>query len=399
LERHRKEIEKKLNREGREKAGVSMARRIRKGKHRREFSRRTMPGAPPGSIVVDPQAPKPVITVIAYGAEKIREEKPEDPGMITPLLGQYPVLWINVAGLGDASVIDRMGVTFQLHRLALEDVVNTHQRAKVEHYPNSIFVVGRMVESAERIETDQLSLFLGKDFVLTFQETPGDCFDPVRERIRKGGGTLRLSGPDYLAYALIDAFVDNYFPILETYGEKLESMEELVVSHPDPGLISQIHEVKRDLLTLRRAIWPLREAINSLVREPVPLIAAETRIYLRDCYDHTIQIIDLLENYRDVASGLMEVYLSSMSNRLNEVMKILTMFTALFIPMSLIAGIYGMNFNTQASRLNMPELNWYFGYPFALGLMVVIALVLLLFFRRKGWLGNSQSNRNKRKTA
>jgi magnesium transporter len=332
------------------------------------------------------------MTMIAYGPDKFREEKIEAADTIQQYVGQHSVLWINVAGLGDASVINRIGEIFNLHRLALEDVVNTHQRAKVEHYPNCIFVVGRMVESADQIETDQLSLFLGKDFVLTFQETPGDCFEPVRERIRKGGGTLRLAGPDYLAYALVDAFVDNYFPVLENYGERLEAIEERVVSRPDTGLISQIHEIKRDLLTLRRAIWPLREAINSLVREPVPLIAAETRIYLRDCYDHTIQIIDLLENYRDVASGLTEVYLSSMSNRLNEVMKILTMFTALFIPMSLIAGIYGMNFNTQAGPLNMPELNWFFGYPFALGLMVAIASGMLLFFRRMGWLGRKQNN-------
>lgn len=334
------------------------------------------------------------MTLMAYGPDKFREEKIESAEAIPQYVGHYSVLWINVAGLGDASAVNRIGEIFALHRLALEDVVNTHQRAKVEHYPNCIFVVGRMIESDDHIETDQLSLFLGKEFVVTFQETPGDCFEPVRERIRKGGGTLRFAGPDYLAYALVDAFVDNYFPVLENYGERLEAMEERVVSRPDPGLIAQIHEVKRDLLTLRRAIWPLREAINSLVREPVPLIAAETRIYLRDCYDHTIQIIDLLENYRDVASGLTEVYLSSMSNRLNEVMKIMTMFTALFIPMSLIAGIYGMNFNTQASPVNMPELNWFLGYPFALGLMVAIALGMLLFFRRKGWLGQKPNDGN-----
>jgi magnesium transporter len=371
-----------------------MSKRSRKGRRRREFLRRTMPGAPPGSVVVDPQAPKPVMTLMAYGPDKFREEKIESAEAIPQYVGHYSVLWINVAGLGDASAVNRIGEIFALHRLALEDVVNTHQRAKVEHYPNCIFVVGRMIESDDHIETDQLSLFLGKEFVVTFQETPGDCFEPVRERIRKGGGTLRFAGPDYLAYALVDAFVDNYFPVLENYGERLEAMEERVVSRPDPGLIAQIHEVKRDLLTLRRAIWPLREAINSLVREPVPLIAAETRIYLRDCYDHTIQIIDLLENYRDVASGLTEVYLSSMSNRLNEVMKIMTMFTALFIPMSLIAGIYGMNFNTQASPVNMPELNWFLGYPFALGLMVAIALGMLLFFRRKGWLGQKPNDGN-----
>jgi magnesium transporter len=204
---------------------------------------------------------------------------------------------------------------------------------------------------------------------------------------------VRNAGSDYLAYALIDAFIDNYFPVLERYGERLESIEEEVLSRPEPQLVSRMHEVKRDLMSLRRAIWPMRETVNSLVREQSPFVSDDTRIYFRDCYDHTIQIIDLLENYRDVASGLMEIYLSSVSNRLNEIMKILTMFTAFFIPLSLIAGIYGMNFNTARSPLNMPELNWYLGYPFVLGLMATVAIGMLTFFRRKGWLRSRSDSR------
>lgn len=370
-----------------------MSRKSKRRKYVSGIERRTSPGAPPGSLVVDPQAPLPIIRVIAYGSEAVHEELVEDVSRIGSYLGRQPVTWVNVDGLGDAVVVRKLGEIFGIHRLALEDIINSHQRAKVDQYDNHLFVVGRMVEMADHVETEQLSLFLGKSYVLTFQERVGDAFDPVRERIRKAGGRVRNAGPDYLAYALIDAFIDNYFPVLEKYGERLESIEEDVLSRPEPVLVSRMHEVKRDLLTLRRAIWPLRETVNSLVREPSPFISDETRVYFRDCYDHTIQIIDLLENYRDVASGLMEVYLSSVSNRLNEIMKILTMFTAFFIPLSLIAGIYGMNFNTARSPFNMPELNWYFGYPFVLGLMAAVALGMVTFFRRKGWLRSRLGSR------
>jgi magnesium transporter len=370
-----------------------MSRKSKRRKYLSGIERRTSPGAPPGSLVVDPQAPLPIIRVITYGSEAVHEELVEDVSRIGNYLGKQPVTWVNVDGLGDATIIRKLGEMFGIHRLALEDIINSHQRAKVDQYGNHLFIVGRMVEMVDRVETEQLSLFLGKDYVLTFQERVGDAFDPVRERIRKSGGRVRNAGPDYLAYALIDAFIDNYFPVLEKYGERLESIEEEVLSRPEPVLVSRMHEVKRDLLTLRRAIWPLRETVNSLVREPSLFISDETRVYFRDCYDHTIQIIDLLENYRDVASGLMEVYLSSASNRLNEIMKILTMFTAFFIPLSLIAGIYGMNFNTARSPFNMPELNWYLGYPFVLGLMAAVALGMVTFFRRKGWLHSRLGSR------
>ena len=370
-----------------------MSRKPRHKRRRDGLVQRTPPGSSPGTLVADPWAPQPSSRIICYGPDAVTEHEIEDLNAVRGILGKLPVTWINVDGLGDASSIARLGEIFDIHRLAQEDVITVHQRAKVELYPNHYFIVARMAQLNAHLETEQLSIFVGKNYVLTFQETPGDCFDPVRERIRKTGAKIRNSGPDYLAYALLDAIIDNYFPVLEHYGERLEMLEDEVVLRPNKQVISQIHEIKRDMLTLRRAIWPLREALSALAREDTPFICAETRIYLRDCYDHVIQIIDLLENYRDVASSLMEVYLSSVSNRMNEIMKVLTMFTALFIPMSLIAGIYGMNFNTEKSPLNMPELNWFLGYPFALTLMAIIAVVLLFYFRRKGWIGAEEGNK------
>ncbi len=367
-----------------------MTRKDKRRGHRHKLHRRQPPGSPPGTLVPDPHAPHPDIKVIAYGPDGIAERTVGQAEDVREFVGVWPVTWVNVDGLGDAASIAGLGALFNLHVLALEDVINVHQRAKVEQYPDYYFIVGRMVEINQRVETEQLSLFLGKNFVVTFQELPGDCFDPVRARIRKAGGRIRNAGPDYLAYALVDAFVDHYFPVLEKYGEQLEALEDEVILNPLRGAITRIHEVKRDLLTLRRAAWPLREVLTTLYRESTPLITQETRLYLRDCYDHTVQIIDLLENYRDIASSLTDVYLSSVSNRMNEVMKVLTIFTTIFIPLTLIAGIYGMNFNTAQSPLNMPELNWYWGYPFALGLMALLATVMLIYFGRKGWLTSDE---------
>ncbi|MFH1574337.1 MAG: magnesium and cobalt transport protein CorA, partial [Acidobacteriota bacterium] len=280
-----------------------MSRRHRRRKLRSDrISRRSSPGTAPGTLVVDPQAPRPVIDVIAYGPEKVIEKRLDDPEAVRPIVAAHPVTWVNVTGLGDASVISRIGEIFELHRLALEDVVNVHQRAKVEQYKDNLFIVIREISPEDRLSTEQLSIFLGKNFLVTFQEQPGDPFDPVRERIRKSTGRIRHTGPDQLAYALIDATIDHYFPVLERYGERIESLEDDVIVNPDRRLVALIHEMRHGLLTLRRAAWPLRETVNVLYREPLPLISDETRIYLRDCYDHTVQIIDLLENYRDVAS-------------------------------------------------------------------------------------------------
>jgi magnesium transporter len=346
------------------------------------FVRRSLPGSAPGTLIVDPNAPKPVIHVMEYGIDHMVEKDVDDVQAIRPFLSQWPVTWINVAGLGDLSVITKLGEIFNLHRLALEDVINVHQRPKVEQYKNYCYIVLRAVRDVEGFASEQVSIFLGKNFVLSFQEQPGNYFDPVLTRVREGKGRTRTAGPDHLMYALVDALIDGYFPVLEHYGEKLESLEDAIVAQPTGRFFEQIHEMRHSLLSLRRAAWPLRETMNTLHREPIPLIDEEERIYLRDCYDHVVQIIDLLENYRDVTSGLMEVYLSSISNRTNEIMKVLTILTAVFIPMTLIAGIYGMNFK------HLPELEWRWGYPFAIGLMLLFAAGLLLYFKARGWLGS-----------
>lgn len=358
-------------------------------KHKsKAFRRRTPPGAPPGTLITDPSAPRPMMTVLAYGPHEFVEQSVSDPQQIRDFLGKWPVVWINVEGIGDAATITKLGELFGLHRLALEDVLHTHQRPKVEQYGDHLFIVTRMARTGDQLETEQLSLFLGKNFVLTFQEgAPGDCLDPIRERIRKKGGRIREAGLDYLAYALLDAVVDAYFPILEQFGDQLGELEDEIVRKSLPGTIARIYAIKRNLLTLRRAIWPQRETLGALLREETPRISSETRIYLRDCYDHVTQIIDLVETYRELGADLTDIYLSSVSNRTNEIMRVLTVITTIFIPLTFIVGIYGMNFNTEISPWNMPELNWHWGYPFVLLLMFSIAVGQLVFFRRRGWLG------------
>jgi len=326
--------------------------------------------------------------VITYGPEGVIEQEIQTPEAIAQFVGRWPVVWVNVDGLGDVDTIRQIGEIFSLHGLALEDVVNVHQRPKVEAYEKYLFVVLHMLLAGERLATEQLSLFLGSNFVLTFQERPGgDSFALVRDRVRKNQGRIRTAGSDYLAYALLDAVVDSYFPALEQYGERLDAIEQEVITRPDRDTASNINRIKRDLLVLRRALWPLREIINSLLREGTALLAEETRTHLRDCYDHAVQIIDLLETDRETAFGLLDFYLLSISNRTNEIMKLLTIIATIFIPLSFIASVYGMNFRPEASPWNMPELNWYWGYPLALGLMAAVTAGLLRYFRRKGWLG------------
>jgi magnesium transporter len=357
----------------------------RRGKARRR-RRHAAPGTPPGTLTVDPAAPRPIIRVMAYGPGGLLEREVRAVDELRGILAAWPVTWVNVDGLGEAEVIGRLGEMFQLHRLALEDVLSLHQRAKLDTYGDTAYVVLRMATLGEAVETEQFSLFLGRNFVLTFQERPGDCLDPVRVRIREGRKRLRGSGPDYLAYALIDAVVDSYFPLLESYGERLDALQDEVIGQPTRHTVARIHDARNDLLTLRRAIWPLRDVVSSLLREGTPHVADDTRIYLRDCHDHTVQVIEILENFRDIVSSLMDVYLSSVGHRMNEIMKVLTIFAALFIPLTFITGLYGMNFNPDASRWNMPELNWWLGYPFALTIMLSVAVAMLVYFWRKGWL-------------
>ena len=342
----------------------------------------------------DPAATAPVVRAILYGPDQIEEVAVANVDELRPLIGRRPVMWVNVDGLGDVELIRRLGEMFGLHRLALEDVVNTHQRPKVEEYADHIFIVTKIVHEEPALATEQVSMFLGRDFLLTFQEDVGDCFDPVRERLRNDRGRIRGAQADYLAYALLDAAIDEYFPVLERYGELVEGLEDAVMAAPTARIVSRIHLAKRDLLTLRRAIWPQREAINALVRDVSPLIAEPTRIHLRDCYDHCVQLMDMVETYREIASGLVDIHLSSISAHMNEIMKVLTIIATIFMPLGFIAGVYGMNFNAAASPWNMPELRWYWGYPFALGLMAAVAAGLVVYFWRKAWIGGGRPPEN-----
>ncbi|MBS1956064.1 MAG: magnesium/cobalt transporter CorA [Cyanobacteria bacterium SZAS-4] len=366
---------------------MSRSRRNRKDRLRQQLASYTI-NTIPGSVEAMKDAPPPVITVVAYSPTELVEKEIKKPSEIEAFLKKYPVTWVNVDGLGDAAVIMEIGHMFKIHNLALEDVMTFHQRAKVEMYDDQYYIVGHMLKWIDdEIKIEQLNIFLGKNFVVTFQDGPIDCMDPARERIRKGTGRLRSSGPDYLAYSLLDTVIDSYFPILENYGDSLEDLEEQIIEKPSRSVIGKIHKIKRDLLILRRSIWPLREAVNSLLRDTPDAFSKETLIHLRDCYDHAVQILDFIETYRELSADLQDVYLSSISNRMNEVMKVLTIITTLCVPPTLVAGIYGMNFDNNVSPYNMPELRWHYGYPFALGLMVVIAFFTLVVMWLQGWLG------------
>jgi len=291
------------------------------------------------------------------------------------------VTWINVDGLGDPGVLARLGERFGLHPLALEDVLNVPQRPKVERFDKHMFVVLRTMRLADgEVAEEQVSLFFGAGWLITVQERPdGDCFGVVREAIRQGRGRVREAGADYLAYLLIDSVVDAYFPVIEQFGERIQHLESAAIDDPSPIVLVQMQHLRHQLLTLRRAVWPMREEIGILQREESDLVAPETRIFLRDVYDHAVQALEIVESLRETAVSVMEVYLSVQNQRLNEIMKVLTVIATLFIPLTTIASIYGMNFR------HMPELEWRYGYAWALGLMLVTAVAMLGFFKRKGW--------------
>ncbi len=347
------------------------------------------PGTAPGTLspLTVHRVERVSISVLEYGPDRVAEWQASGAEEIATRREGLPVLWIDVVGLQDVALLSALGEQFGLHPLALEDVLNTGQRPKMEPYEDHLFVVMKLMHSSTgRMESEQISLFLGERFVITFQEIPGDVFDPVRQRIRTAQGRIRRMGPDYLAYALLDSLVDHCFPVLEEFGERLEDLEQEVVEEPDRETVGLIHAAKRDLLVLRRATWPQREVVSALERFESPLVSKEIRVYLRDLYDHTIQVLDMVETYRDLATGLLDIYLSSVSNRMNEVMKVLTVLASIFIPLTFLAGIYGMNFDPRASRWNMPELEWAYGYPAFWVMAAVIVLIMLLVFRRKRWL-------------
>ena len=354
--------------------------------------RHTPVGAQPGTLMISAQAQQPKIRVMKYKPDNLEERDIAEVAELKDILEENTVCWIDVLGLGDETVLREFADLFSIHPLALEHVVNVPQRPKVERFEKHTLCITRMaLLRDEGIEPEQVSVFIGPNYVLTFQERCGDVFDPIRNQIRQGGPIIRNSGPSYLAYALLDAVIDGYYPLLETFGEKLEALEDEIVGNPQPAILHAIHGAKSDLLAVRRAIWPQREAINALIRDEDPLIAEPVQVYLRNCYDHCVQIMDAIETYRELAGGLMDVYLSSVGNRQNEVMKVLTIMASIFIPLTFMAGVYGMNFE------NMPELHSAWGYPLLLAGMAVVAVGMIVYFRRRGWLGGQQHNPHDRK--
>ena len=350
------------------------------------------PGSLPGTLSIEADATPPVILLFDYNQTALTCQELATPEECLPYLDTDSVSWVDVQGLGSENILQRLGQVFKLHPLVLEDIVNVPQRPKVEEYEDQLVIIARMVipkESGVGFYSEQVSFVLGEHYLLTVQEEPEhDCFEQVRMRIRHNKGILRKQKADYLVYTLIDAIIDGFFPVLEAYGEYIEDLEEEVITNPTRQTLQKIYRVRRELLTLRRAIWPQRDAINSLIRDGNELITDHVHIYLRDCYDHAVQVLDMVETYRELTSGLMDVYLSAVSNRMNEIMKLLTVISSIFIPLTFIAGVYGMNFNTEKSPWNMPELNWYWGYPLCLAAMAAIAFGLVYFFWRRGWFEN-----------
>lgn len=346
-------------------------------------------GTPPATLLPREGAKKRAeISLIQYDTATILESDFDSFEELTAKLDPNKVNWINIDGLGDIELLRKLGEYFHIHPLALEDVLNTAQRPKVEHFTSHFFIVSEMIYYGEENELsfEQISLFLGDYFVITIQEECGhDVFEQVRARLRAGRGYGRKMKADYLAYALLDATVDQIFPVLETVGDSIEAVEEELLDKPTRATLKKLYEAKRLLLHLRRAAWPHREIFNTLIRDDTGLIGRETQIFLRDCYDHITQIIDIIESYRDLTAGLMDLYLSSLGFRTNEIMRVLTVVTVLFIPLTFFAGVYGMNFNTD-KKWNMPELNWPFGYLFFWCVCICSVVGMIFFFKRKKWL-------------
>ncbi|MEB3227380.1 MAG: magnesium/cobalt transporter CorA [Synechocystis sp.] len=346
------------------------------------------PGSEPGTLSIEPDAHPSRIVLIDYSPDHAVRKSDLTPNALRPYLGTNTISWMDIQGLGSEEVLKQVGEIFKLHPLLLEDVVNVPQRAKVEDYHDHVMVIAHRVRpnpEEDGFESEQVSFVLGKQYLLTFQEGEiTDCFDPVRDRIRTNQGKVCQWGADYLFYLLIDMLIDEYFPLLEDYEERIEALEDTIIRNPSGELMEEIYHIRRELLALRRLIWPLRHVMNVLLRDATStVVASDVRIYFRDCYDHIIQVLDIIEAYRELAASLMEVYMTSMSNKMNEVMKFLTVISTIFIPLTFIAGVYGMNFKY------MPELDSRWGYFLTWGVMLLIAVGSLVFFWRRGWLSPS----------
>ncbi len=341
-------------------------------------------GLAPGSLIYLGKAKEepPEITYMDYDAENVREMKVESIEQCADYKDTDTMTWINISGIHDVDLVEKVGKIFEVHPLVLEDILNAAQRPKSEDYDTYHYTVLKMLQLNEEggARSEQVSIITRKNLVITLQEESGDVFDPVRRRIREAPRRVRMLNADYLTYALIDAVVDSYFVVMENFGETIEELQDEILSAPTRSTLEEVHHLKRNLIYVRKSIWPLREIISGLTRGESKLFSAETQVYLRDVYDHTIQVIETLENFRDMLSGMIDLYLSTASNRMNEVMKVLTIIATIFIPLTFIAGIYGMNFEF------MPELKWRFGYFASLGVMLVIFAGMLIYFRKKDWI-------------
>jgi len=347
-------------------------------------------GLPPGSpIFIGEKVTEQFgLSVVDYDAVTFSASKLSPNEEYTRLKVSPTRTWIRVHGLHDADAVNDFCLKFGIHPLTIEDILHTGQRPKIDHYDDYLFLVINLInydDTIQEMRMEQISFVLGPDYLITFHEKSGDIFNPVLDRIQNNKGRIRKMGVDYLTYSLLDTVVDNFFSVLEKIGEEIEELEEELIAEPDPETLQYIHYLKREMILLRKSVWPLREVISGLQREETQFLGDTMRMYLKDLYDHTIQVLDTVETFRDIISGMIDIYLSSVSNRMNEVMKVLTIFAVIFIPLTFIAGVYGMNFNTATSPLNMPELHWYYGYPFALFLMAATAAGMLMYFKKKKW--------------
>ncbi len=342
-------------------------------------------GSPPGTLVYtgEKKVERTKITVMEYNDAEFFEREVEDVESCFPLKEKPTVTWLNISGLHDVRTMEAIGNAFAIHPLVLEDILNVDQRPKMEDFENYVFIVLKMAyfdQATNDLQMEQVSLIVTQDCVISFQEMEGDVFEGIRQRIREYKGRTRRMGVDYLAYVLLDAVVDGYFVILDKLGERTETLEEELITKPDPETLQTIYRLKRDMIFLRRSVWPLREVIGGLERGTSPLVKEDTHVYLKDVYDHTIQVIDTVESLRDMVTGMLDIYLSSVSNKMNEVMKVLTIIATIFIPLSFLAGVYGMNF------AHMPELESHIAYPLLLIGMAAVAALMLMYFRAKRWL-------------
>ncbi|BCU12203.1 MULTISPECIES: magnesium/cobalt transporter CorA [Microcystis] len=341
------------------------------------------PGSEPGTLIIEPDAKPSRIILIDYDEDNAIRKVDITPNACAPYIGTNTVSWMDIQGLGSETVLKQVGEIFNLHPLLLEDVVNVPQRPKLEDYNNQLLVISQMVrlkEDESGFDTEQVSFVLGKRYLLSFQEEElQDCFEIVRDRIRTSQGRVRKSGADYLTYLLLDTIIDGYFPVVEHYEDRIEALEDMIISNPDRDTMQEIYDVRRELLALRRLIWPMRNVLHLLMRDHHGIVSDEVQIYFRDSYDHVIQILEIIEAYRELAASLMDVYMSTMGNKLNEIMKFLTVISTIFIPLTFIVGVYGMNFE------NMPELKGEWSYFLVWLVMLAVAGGLIFYFWRKGW--------------